>query len=487
MAACNNNSCFTCCICGVQKYSVQKYLKHLYIMHEHTPGFSPVCNIDGCPAKYKSVKCLRHHMRKKHSFIFSAPQVLTNESDNFMIETMENQILADSVGDNTTTEFLNESITENCSLETSSLDSHLGAISLSSLDNLLSCLQKHAMFVISLAEKHLIPSVVQIDLTNEVQPLLTYFSHIFCDLIKQQLGENFAYNSGLNQLLNSDLLLDKVLSVVNSNKKVVSFCKSNLGLILPVEIKLHSMNENQCEYGLKTQSCETFQYVPVLPLLKKLVVNELIWNSIKRKLEKDESINNELLYSYSDGLNCKQHVIFKDKNALRIHLCCDEFEVCNPIGAHRSVHKLCAFYFFLGNIEEQYISQLQNINLCILVKEKFIKKYKTYKQVLRPLIQDLLTLQNEAILFTVDNMMVRLFGGVATISADNLSSHALAGFQRVFNSCRFCRQCMTSYVDKNKILVECDTTIRTNEMHYYHLSAISGPGHISSSVYGVEK
>ena len=74
-------------------------------MHKHTPSFFPVCNIDGCPAKYKSVKCLRHQMRKKHSFIFSTPQVLTNESDNFMSETMENQILADSVGDNTTTEF----------------------------------------------------------------------------------------------------------------------------------------------------------------------------------------------------------------------------------------------------------------------------------------------------------------------------------------------------------------------------------------------
>ena len=94
------------------------------------------------------------------------------------------------------------------------------------------------------------------------------------------------------------------------------------------------MNESQCEYGLKIQSCENFQYVPVSPLLKKLVENELIWNSIKRKLENDDSINKELLYSYSDGLICKQHVIFKDKNALRIH--CDEFEGCTPIGAHRS-------------------------------------------------------------------------------------------------------------------------------------------------------
>ena len=60
---------------------------------------------------------------------------------------------------------------------------------------------------------------------------------------------------------------------------------------MPIETKLNSMNENQCEYGLKAQSCETFQNEPFLPLLKKLVENELIWNSIKRKLEKDESIN----------------------------------------------------------------------------------------------------------------------------------------------------------------------------------------------------
>ena len=161
--------------------------------------------------------------------------------------------------------FFIDSIIDNYSLATSSLDSHLGAISLSSQDNLLSHLQKHfAKFVIAIAEKHLIPSVVQIDLANKVQSLLTYFSHIFCDLIKQQLGENYVYNCDLNQILNSDLLLlDKVLSVVNSSKKIISFCKSNLGLILPVEIKLHSMNENQCEYGLKTPSYETFWYVPV--------------------------------------------------------------------------------------------------------------------------------------------------------------------------------------------------------------------------------
>ncbi|XP_047132582.1 uncharacterized protein LOC124811271 [Hydra vulgaris] len=325
-------------------------------MHEHTPGFFPLCNINSCPAKYKSVKYLCHHMHKKHNFIFSTPQVIKNEPDNIS-ETMENHILADRNGDNTIAEFVIDSTSNNCSQASCSLDSNIGAIS--SLDSLLSYLQKHyAMFVVAIAEKHLIPSVAQIDLANEVQSLLTYFNHTFCDLVKQQLGEDLVNNSDLCQLLNSDLIVDKVLSVVNSIKKVISFCKSNLSFILPVETNLHYVNENQREYDLK-----------------------------KNKAVK-----------LFNGLNCKQYVIFKNKNALRIHLYCDELEV------------------------------------------------------LRPLIQDLLTLQNEGILVIFDNMQVRLFGGVATISADNLSSHALAGFQRVFNS-----------------------------------AAISGLGRISSSVYGVDK
>ena len=38
-----------------------------------------------------------------------------------------------------------------------------------------------------------------------------------------------------------------------------------------------------------------------------------------------------------------------------------------------------------------------------------------------------------------------------------------------------------------KIKFLADTIIRNNEMHHHHLAAISGPGHISSSVFGVEK
>ncbi|XP_065646905.1 uncharacterized protein LOC136076924 [Hydra vulgaris] len=389
-----------------------------------------------------------------------------------------------------------------------------------SLDKLLGTLQQHfALFIVGIAENHSVPSVVQIDLSNEVQSLLTYYNNNFCSIIKQELGNSLVSNENLQNLLNNELILDKVLSVVNSSKKIIAFSKTNLGLILPLKINLcikdDILDENDfCvesividhQNGLpksaiignafgdtifnndnNTITKESFQYIPILPLLKQLIEKEEIWNSIKRKLENDLSAKTNLLYSYSDGFICKHHNIFNHKYALRLHLYIDEFEVCNPIGAHRKVHKICAFYFFLGNIEDKYISRLQNIYLCILVKEKLIKEHKTYKDVLKPFIQDLKKLQNEGILVMVDGQQIRLYGGLATISDDNLSAHALTGFRRVFNSGFFCRQCMTSYINKTKIFSELDATLRTDEIHQYHLAAISGHGQISSSMYGVER
>ena len=58
-----------------------------------------------------------------------------------------------------------------------------------------------------------------------------------------------------------------------------------------------------------------------------------------------------------------------------------------------------------------------------------------YEQTLKPLITDLNVLRNEGILVNLDDgTIVRLFGALATLSSDNLSAHALAGFKRVFNS-----------------------------------------------------
>ena len=179
----------------------------------------------------------------------------------------------------------------------------------------------------------------------------------------------------LKDILNSDYFFDKVPSVVCSEDKLKSYCKTNLGLIEPQEIELKDFEEvpdesicladiyeqmrdetsdnidcvdftcNTVELPVdldSTAKAETFQYVPLLPLLKKILQNPDIKESICRKneLRQTQTEGNQMLFSYFDGQISRGHKLFsKNKTALQLHLYSNDFEKSNSIGAHRTLHK----------------------------------------------------------------------------------------------------------------------------------------------------
>jgi len=51
-----------------------------------------------------------------------------------------------------------------------------------------------------------------------------------------------------------------------------------------------------------------------------------------------------------------------------------------PLGSRKGEHKVCAFYFLVGNLETKYWSLLSNIHLSMLCKYKHVKNigYKKY-------------------------------------------------------------------------------------------------------------
>ena len=69
-------------------------------------------------------------------------------------------------------------------------------------------------------------------------------------------------------------------------------------------------------------------------------------------------VDANLLHSYRDGSAYKQSLLYSsDGMALRLHVYIDDFEVCNPIGSRRSIHKLTAVYYVVGNTGPKYWSQ----------------------------------------------------------------------------------------------------------------------------------
>ena len=203
-----------------------------------------------------------------------------------------------------------------------------------------------------------------------------------------------------------------------------------------------------------------------------MIVQRDVWQSIQRQLEKETHKNEDLCHHLPMGI-FEKHMMpfFGNKCAICTYVYVDEFKVCNSIGAHRTTHKLIAFFYFIGNLEDKYHSQLKYVHLCLLVKEKLIKKHENLVQVLQPLIDDLNKLHHDGISVNVEGTATRLFGGLVNISAENLSVHAVACFRHVFNSGRICRQCMVLCDEKEQLLREADTTIRTESMRCYHVGA----------------
>jgi len=147
--------------------------------------------------------------------------------------------------------------------------------------------------------------------------------------------------------------------------------------------------------------------------------------------------------SYADGDIYVKHAVFAvNPNAIRLHFYIDEFEVCNPIGSKKGKHKVLGVYYLVGNMANKYCSEIKFINLCMLVKYHFIKQYDPhYQKLFSPLIKELKLLASKG---EVNGTKHHFRAALATVSADNLSAHAIAGFQRHFNSGRICHDCMAT-------------------------------------------
>ena len=125
---------------------------------------------------------------------------------------------------------------------------------------------------------------------------------------------------------------------------------------------------------------------------------------------------------------------------MAIHLYADKLQLCNPLGAKRGKHEITAVYYILGNIHPEFRSQQHLIHSALLVKHKYVKECGSdYADVMQPLLHDLNSLQLDGITISVNGCKRIVKGKLIAVSADNLTAHALGGFQQFFHSGHICR------------------------------------------------
>lgn len=200
-------------------------------------------------------------------------------------------------------------------------------------------------------------------------------------------------------------------------------------------------------------------YIPLIKMLQALLSkDDVLDKALTTSSSKGSGYSN-----YRDGSHFSENAISEDEFRIALGLYIDDFEVANPLGTSKKKHKLCAVYWVLANLHPKYRSSLHAIQLAVLCKVNTVKE-KGYHEVLRPLIEDLASLEENGVY--VEKLGASIKGTVLYVAADNLAAHALAGFQESFIVERMCRFCMATREEiQTKNVSSGFYTLRTKDAH----------------------
>ena len=435
------------------KNSKKQILRHLRQDHPKS-GFIGHCKLNQCHYLCSNVSSFEKHLVRWHQ----NQNVISNTCD--IASASENVYSHDTGFANENIENGNEFSRPNTSIFENSEKNVTG----SSL-NFKNFAEHMVLFCLKLKEKYVLSHESYTSIMND---LINLFSKFHRDILNFFDPKPFMPNA--QEYLRDENYFSTLWNKLQKKSFFEECCKS-VGLISPIRITLDQHAD--------------FQYIPILPTLTTYLSHEDVQKAVLQNSQCDSCSSNQLC-SFSDGEFFKTHSYFKSCSSLaRIHLYCDELEVCNPVGASKVKHKLACFYFYLGNIGSKHFSVLRNIFPVLLIESKKLKQHG-YKKVLEPLIKDIKNLENSgiAIVNHKNGQTFQMRGTIASVSADNLGAHDLGGFSKCFSSGRICRHCKCTYDEMKVKLTDSEFTLRTPENHIKHVDSVERDFSLRSA-YGV--
>ena len=376
--------------CPYPTCTISKPCKVLITQHlrfDHVIQSTPLtCKIDNCGMEYGTLSSYRMHLRRQHLLLISSSDDSLNTSNN-----EELQLSLPEISEGTSSSFTANNFGTNILQE-------IGCHEFN---------DRFRQFCVRIKEKHkLSHSTYNSIMTDFVQLLSSCES---------------------TEIVESVIPLWKTMS---SPKNYADYCKT-LGLVSPTTIRLGE---------------SSYQYISVVDTL----CNYLSHMPIFELIYENSFICNADLNDFTCGTYFINHSFFKgQRDFLRLHLFCDDIEICNALGSSRTKNKLTCIYFFIGNIGPQNYSNLKHIMLAIVVKTKDVHHFG-YEKILTPLIRDVQFLEKHGLSVCINHENglkdnYKFLGTVATLSADNLAAHEVGGFRCCFSSGKFCRYCLCSY------------------------------------------
>lgn len=212
------------------------------------------------------------------------------------------------------------------------------------------------------------------------------------------------------------------------------------------------------EYRYTQDSRNTFVYVPLTLVLENLLRRPDYSSALVLSQEHLPGVYR----TFQDGQYFRQrNVSFGEETEISIALYIDEFELCNPLGTSRKIHKVVGVYWVILNLPSKLRSGLTSIQLGALGKSVDVRKFG-YEPFLEPLIKDFKLVGQHGVF--VENLKTTVNVKLFCVCADNLGAHSLAGFQESFIVDKFCRFCLVSHREIATVKSG-DFVLRTVEQH----------------------
>lgn len=187
--------------------------------------------------------------------------------------------------------------------------------------------------------------------------------------------------------------------------------------------------------------------IPLEKILQKFlelpeVYNKIICNikKIKQNKKRTSLLQSEVWHSIEQQYN---------NDVLPLILYFDEFEINNPLGSHRGIHKLGVVYCIIGGINEEYASLLENIFVVQLHNVVDYNKFGN-KQIFATLINQIKKLQTDGIIINIGKLKRKINFVLSHILGDNAGLHAIFGLTTSFNSNYSCRICLVDTITRKK-------------------------------------
>lgn len=417
---------YQCAFIFSNRKDLLAHLRHSHGRNLHTL----LCKINQCHSRASSIRNYEAHLSRYHSLELKQSALAVREFPLALNFTLDTENIAENYHHNLN--FYEDQSTLFLQCES---DNTVDLSIQSNIINKKQFIDRFVNFAFKTREKHTLPQSAYVEIINDIIELFTDFHSSIINTQSNCLSNDMLY------LFDSNFLQDTWSTL--QNKSVQKNYLKSQGY---VETKTIFLNHSHSD---------SYQYISLIDTLQEYLKIDDVFQLLSESNVTSTPVGK--LTDYTDGEIFQQHEIFAaNKEIIRLHLYGDEVEVCNALGSSKVKHKLYCFYFFIGNMPNNLTSNLRHIHTALIVESPLIKKYG-FCQVLKPLTDDLIKLQQAGISVKNQNLKAVL----ATISTDNLGAHELCGFRRCFSSGNVCRVCDCDYKDLRKLYREDDFCLRT--------------------------